>query len=299
MDLRHLRTFLRVYGHRSISAAALEMGVSQPALSKVLRRLEGEFGVPLFDRLPRGLEPTEYGNALAEAARSIDTNYRLALRQIDAMRDAKVGELNIGAGATWRDRLLPEAVAQFVERRPGVRVTVQTGSSDSILTSLIDGEIDVALVPIQDGAADSQDVRTETLVTDTLVVAARAGHPLTERKDVSLAELAQVRWAMATGRYVVDRFRAVFQRHGIEPPEAVVATEDMNCLLDIVARTDLVAYVPRLRVKFRRDDRLAVVPSKQAESDRATGVVMRARTRPTALQTAFIKTLKQVVARTQ
>jgi LysR family transcriptional regulator of gallate degradation len=157
----------------------------------------------------------------------------------------------------------------------------------------------VALVPIQDGAADSQDVRTETLVTDTLVVAARAGHPLTERKDVPLAELAQLRWAMATGRYVVDRFRAVFQRHGIEPPEAVIATEDMNCLLDIVARTDLVAYVPRLRVMFRRDDRLAVVPSKQAEFDRATGVVMRTRTRPTALQTAFIKTLKQVVARTR
>jgi DNA-binding transcriptional LysR family regulator len=87
MDIRHLRTFLRVYSNRSISAAALEMAVSQPALSKVLRRLEGEFGVPLFNRLPRGLEPTEYGRALAEAARAIDTNYRLAMRQIDAMRE--------------------------------------------------------------------------------------------------------------------------------------------------------------------------------------------------------------------
>lgn len=299
MDLRHLRTFLRVYGHRSISAAALEIGISQPALSKVLRRLEADFGVPLFDRLPRGLAPTEYGKALAEAARTIDTNYRLALRQIDAMRDARVGELNIGAGATWRDRLLPDAVAQFVETRPGVRVTIETGSSDDILTSLIDGKIDMAFVPIQDGAAYSQDIRAEVLVTDTLVVAARAGHPLTARKDVPLAELAQLRWAMATGRYVADRFRAVFKRHNIEPPDPVVATEDMNCLLDIVARTDLVAYVPRLRVKFRRDDRLAVVRSKQAEADRSTGVVMRSRTKPTTLQAEFLKTLRRVVGRTE
>jgi LysR family transcriptional regulator of gallate degradation len=275
------------------------MGVSQPALSKVLRRLESEFGVPLFDRLPRGLEPTEYGTALAEAARAIDTNYRLAMRQIDAMRDAKVGELNIGAGATWRDRLLPEAVAAFVEMRPGVRVTIQTGSRDAILTSLIDGEIDMAFVPVQDGAPYSQDVRSEVLVTDTLVVAARADHPLTGRKDVPLAELARLRWAMATGRYVAERFRAVFKRYGIDPPDSIVATEDMNCLLDIVARTDLVAYVPRLRVTFRSDDRLAVIRSKQAEADRATGLVMRSRTRPTALQAEFVKTLKLVIDRTK
>jgi len=297
MDIRHLRTFLRVYSHRSLSAAALEMGVSQPALSKVLRRLEGEFGVPLFNRLPRGLEPTEYGIALAEAARAIDTNYRLAMRQIDAMRDAKVGELNLGAGATWRDRLLPEAVAAFVEKRPGVRVTIQTGSSDTILTSLIDGEIDMAFVPVQDGAQYSQDVSSEVLVTDTLVVAARKGHPLTGRKDVPLAELARMRWAMATGRYVAERFRAVFKRHGIEPPEPIVATEDMNCLLDVVARTDLVAYVPRLRIALRSDDRLAVIRSKQAEADRSTGIVMRNRTRPTALQAEFLKTLRQVIDR--
>ena len=58
MDLRHLQIFQHVCRHRSVSAAADELGMSQPALSKLIRRLEGELGVPLFDRLPRGLEPT-------------------------------------------------------------------------------------------------------------------------------------------------------------------------------------------------------------------------------------------------
>jgi DNA-binding transcriptional LysR family regulator len=297
MDLRHLRTFLRVYGHRSLSAAALEMGVSQPALSKVLRRLESEFGVPLFDRLPRGLEPTEYGNAFAEAARSIDTNYRLAIRQIDAMRDAKVGELAIGAGATWRDRLLPEAVAAFLSKRPAVRVKVETGSSDAILSALVDGGIDLAFVPIPEDPPFPREMRTEILITDTLVVVARAGHRLAGRKDVPLAELARQRWAMATGRHVSERFRGLFGRHGIDPPAPAVATEDTNCMLDIVSRSDLLAYVPRLRVKFRLGTQLAVIPSRQAQAKRSAGVVMRSRTRATVLQQEFLVEMKRVVAR--
>lgn len=297
MDLRHLQIFLHVCRHRSVSAAADALGMSQPALSKLVRRLEGELGVPLFDRLPRGLEPTRYAEVLAEAARQLEANYRGALRQIDAIRDGLGGEVVVGAGATWREELLPTAVSRLLCRLPAARFRIESGpNGDALVGDLVDGRVDMALAPIVPRPALDAEIVSETLLVDPLVVTCSADHQWTRRDDTSVVELASLRWAVARGATVVERFRSIFQSRGIEPPVPVLTTADINCLLDIVASSDLVAYVPRIRVVSRRSRALGVIRCRAAETQRATGVHFRRRSFVSPLCRELVSELKRVVA---
>lgn len=300
MDLRHLQIFLHVCRHRSVSAAADELGMSQPALSKLVRRLEGELGVPLFDRLPRGLEPTRYADVLAEAARQLESNYRQALRQIDSIRDGLGGEVAVGAGSTWREELLPVAVSRLLDRLPRARFRIESGpNGDALVGALVDGRVDMALAPIVPRPALDAEIVSETLLIDPLVVACRADHAWVAREDTSIAELATLRWAVARGATVLERFRGLFLAHGFEPPVPALATEDINCLLDIVASSDLVTYVPQVRILGRRSRRLGMIRCRDAEKRRATGVHFRRRTFVSPLCRELVKELKVVLAEKQ
>jgi LysR family transcriptional regulator of gallate degradation len=296
MDLRHLQTFLRVCKHRSLSAAAHELGLSQPALSKIVRRLEQELGVQLFERLPRGMEPTQYARILEEAARQLEANYRGAIRQIDSFRDGLSGEIAVGAGNTWRDEFLPSAVARFLEKHPAARVRLEGGaSSDALVAALVDGRIDIALAVVAKRGALDQEVVAETLMSDRLVVACRQDHPGTHSADSSVIDLASLRWAVARGPTALARFRRVFLDRGIEPPLPVLESEDINCVLDVVAASDLVAYVPRVRVLSRRARDLGIIRSTQAEAQRDTGAYFRRSSFVSPLCRDFLQEVRGVV----
>ena len=298
MDLRHLQIFVQVCRHRSLSTAAHELGLSQPALSKIVRRLEQELGVQLFERLPRGVEPTQYAEILESAARQLEANYRSAIRQIDAFRDGVAGELVIGAGATWRDVFLPAAIASFLARHPGARVRLEGGaSSDALLTALVDGRIDIALVVIAPRGELDHEVVVETLTTDPLVVACCREHPFARRADTSVAELAGLRWGVARGQTALGRLRRVFLDRGIEPPVPALESEDMNCVLDVVAASDLVAYVPRVRVISRRARDLETIRSTEAEAMRETGAYFRRSSFVSPLCQEFLRDVREAVAR--
>ena len=131
MDIAQLRSFLTVVETGSISTAAHALGVKQPALSKSIRRLEKQLGVELFERQPRGVTPTNYGETLLHFALAMDSNYRSALRRIEALSNARSGELVIGAGGTWLEEQLPLAIARLVtERRSPLLEMLPPGARD-------------------------------------------------------------------------------------------------------------------------------------------------------------------------
>ena len=98
MDLRQLRYFLATVESRSFGKAAEKLHVTQPALSKAVRRLELSLGVRLLDRLPRGVSPTIYGEALAAHADLIEGEIARARDAIFALKDGNTGRVVVGAG---------------------------------------------------------------------------------------------------------------------------------------------------------------------------------------------------------
>lgn len=111
MNIRQLEYFLTVAAHKSVTVAAAKLGVSQPTLTKTIRSLELELGVSLFERMPRGVDLTPYGQSLLRHAEAIRVQFGDAKNEIESLRGGKYGTVLIGAGPAWLRRHLPRAVA--------------------------------------------------------------------------------------------------------------------------------------------------------------------------------------------
>jgi DNA-binding transcriptional LysR family regulator len=173
MDLRQLSYFRSVARHGSISAAAAELGVAQPTLTKSIRALEQELDAVLFNRLPRGVEMTPFGASFLTHVEAVQVQIQDARREIESLRRGTIGSVTIGAGPAWLRRHLPEAVATSIGRHPELRVAVQSGFDDALLRDLRQGLLDfvVAEVPSPDRA---RDLDVELLSADVLGVCCRA-----------------------------------------------------------------------------------------------------------------------------
>lgn len=274
MDLRHLRLFLKVVEHGSITTAANELGMNQPALSKHISRLEEELSTDLLNRLPRGVEPNVYGKILGHYARSIDTNYRSALRHIDSVRNAAAGGIVVGAGSTWREDLLPIAVARLLENRPNAKVKVIAGVPDTLLQKLLRGEIDMVLAPTRVEENYTSSVICEPLLKNDLVVLASKHHPMADGKPRTIFDLSEQQWVVPRGTSARHRFNQIFELRGIVPPEPSVEADDVSFLLKIVANSHFVTLVSVLRMHGEHKDALTRIPCPDAETSRETGIIL-------------------------
>lgn len=275
MDLRQMDYFLRVARCRSITAAALELGLSQPTLTKSMRLLEEELGVVLFERLPRGVELTEYGQTLKRHAEAVHVQVRDALGEISARRAGSIGTVAIGAGPAWQTYVLPEAISAALSKNPMLRVKVITGYDDALLQALRRGELDfvVSGMPTRDNI---DDLELTPLSLDRLGVCCRAGHPLTRRSSIAPEMLTGYGWAVLPERsWVQNRLRALFTTNNLPQPTIAVESESLVLLLQIAGQTDLLTYTARSTLT---SPELVLLDMPRFTTDRDAGVITRRNT---------------------
>ncbi|GHH28240.1 LysR family transcriptional regulator [Amycolatopsis oliviviridis] len=178
MELRHLRYFLAVFDEGSISQAAKRLDVAQPALSRTMRALEDDLGVPLLTRVSGSATPTEAGRVLADHARAV-------LERIDTMvehtRATSVRGEHVRCAAATGD--VPLAM-QLTSSYPGAEII--TGEPGTLLGRLWADNCDVILIR---GPFDSQGLDTEVVRTDARVVLLRAGHSLAAKERLHISHL--------------------------------------------------------------------------------------------------------------
>jgi len=300
IDLRELEYFLTIAEHRSFTAAAVELNITQPALTKSIRLLEDELGVQLFRRLPRGVELTPYGASLARHARAVRVQVKDAISEIQSLRSGISGRISIGAGPAWLRRLLPSAVGELVRERPLVRVRIVGGFDEAILRDLRLGEIDAALVEVP-SSEESGDLDVHPLTSDELVVACRKGHPLTQRDEVRISDLLTARWALPP-RATRSRRRldSLFISRELPPPEAVVETESGAFLLALVRESDALTYTTRRTLEQADAADLLGLEVPELAADRVAGFITRkgqTMSPPLAVLFAALRSLAEAHAR--
>ncbi len=152
MNLHHLRIFYTVAQRRSITRAANELLLSQPAVSLQLKTLEKELGLPLFERGGPSLRLTQAGEVLYRAAVSILHAKDEAERAISELRGGSKGRLILGAGTTGGMYVLPHIVQAYKTLWPETEILFHIGTTDQILEKLQQNVLDMALVggPVDD-----------------------------------------------------------------------------------------------------------------------------------------------------
>ena len=136
METRQLLHFLAAVEHGSFHKAAEALNVSQPALTKSIRRLETTLGLTLFERHTRGISPTPYGDALASHGALIATDLQHAVQVVKDMQRAVLGTIRIGAGPSMGVALLPAVTSALLTQQPGIRLQVRNGLNDTLLAAL-------------------------------------------------------------------------------------------------------------------------------------------------------------------
>ena len=150
MDLSQVRYFNAVARHGSFSAAAKALGITQPGLTKAVRRLEVSLDCALFIRLPRGVALTQQGEALLRYASLLDVQLQDARKEVRALADGAVGELRIGAGPSWLSRALPRIVAELTAEYPQLSFHVVGGYNSTLIESLSNGDLDLVVSALPD-----------------------------------------------------------------------------------------------------------------------------------------------------
>ena len=186
MDLAWMTSFLAVARTGSMTAAAAELGISQPGVSRQIQRLEEEIGVALFDRGNRTLRLTPAGERFRAYADTALAQHEAVLRELRGEVAVLAGELRIGASSTPGEFLVPQWVATFVERHPRVRPEVAIADTGIVEDAVRAHRYDLGFV----GACLQGRGLVYTVVADDeVVLAVPASHPFAGRGAVTLEEV--------------------------------------------------------------------------------------------------------------
>lgn len=273
MLLRDLSYFAVIARHGHMGRAAESLGLSQPALTKSVKRLEREVGAPLLTRTPKGVHPTPAGETFLERARQIQLVADEARREVADVRDGNAGLVRIGAGPSMIRNLLPAAFARLHRRMPGLGFKVAGGMNDSLIAMLRRGDIDLVLSALPRRAPEG--IEQEVLDEEEVAVLVRAGHPLLGKRRVPLAALAAAQWVLPRpGTLAVAWLGRLFEDRGLRAPRVAVETDSIAFLLEAVAATDLLGFASRELLASRSDVR--VLPVADAVLPRRIGLSWRA-----------------------
>jgi DNA-binding transcriptional LysR family regulator len=183
LNLHLLRLFVAVAEHGGIVAAARALGVSQPAVSRGVRELGHQVGIPLLERTPKGVRLTAAGAAVYEYARGVFAAERAVEETVAALQGVERGTLHIGASTTIAAYALPEVIAAFTRERPGIDIHLSSIHTRMLVERLRRYELDVALgeAPVSDRRIQIRRWRMDEMViiaapTHPLAVAQAAGH---------------------------------------------------------------------------------------------------------------------------
>jgi DNA-binding transcriptional LysR family regulator len=219
MNLHHLRIFAAVAEQRGFSRAAVALRISQPAVSKAVRQLERQAGVPLVERAGRASRLTTAGEQLAARARELFGVEEAAEEELRALRGLEVGSLRVGASTTIATYLLPPILARFHEAHPAIVLRVISANTRAITRALLERRLDIALVegPVEHPRIDARRWRS-----DELVLIAPPDHRLVRRRKVSAHELIAERFVVrergSGTREVAER---ALSKHGVHPVAAL------------------------------------------------------------------------------
>lgn len=245
LELRHLKVVCAIADAGSVTKAAAELGVAQPALTAQLGRIERALGGPLFDRDHRGARPTPLGELVVARARMLlpamtgllDDATRLS----DTERSSAAPEHVTLGSAT--PAILAPLIQRLTEQHDDLEVsTTASWSSDDLVDALAEGRLDFAVVGVCGGDDSPRDpnLSWRTFSVDPVFVMLPQGHPLADRDEVTLADLSDADWVATPGDGCFQEcFAAACAREGFAPRSLYVA--DAASCIDLVASGTAVA----------------------------------------------------------
>jgi LysR family transcriptional regulator, hydrogen peroxide-inducible genes activator len=250
MDLPSLRAILKIAERGSFSQAARDLGVTQPAISQQVGRLEAELGRALFERHGRSISLTEAGEKLCQHARQI-----IALAD-DARRivtdDGQSGRITVAAIPTIAPYLLPEVLSTFRTTHPQAHVEVHEEVTASLLQRCSNGEIDLGLLALP---AERKYLHFERLYDEELLLVLPAQHDLAKARKVRLEDLQDEPFVLLDEAHCLSGDIRSFCLRKRFQPVATGRTTQLTTVQELVALGHGISLIPEMARRLDHDPR--------------------------------------------
>ena len=294
LDAHELRVVRAIADEGSITAAAASVGYSQPAISQMLRRLEQRIGLPVVERIGRGVRLTEAGHILARHAPAVTTALDAAAGELSELRGLRTGRVRLVGFPSASPTIVPRVIAELAARHPGVTLTYVEAEPPEAIAAVRDHRADIALTFSYPGHRDdphrtgAQGLTVRDVGVDDLVAVLPRGHTAATADRLDVADLAGESW-IAGCPQCRGHLLEVCERAGFAPRIAF-ETDNVVAVESLVAQGIGVATLPQLAtasfpqvpgvifVPLPAEQRrtLHVVTARGADGVPAVGVALRA-----------------------
>lgn len=274
--LKHnqLRALVAIAEHGSLRAAAKTVCLSQPALTKAIRELEQDLGVPLVTRNARGAQLTQFGRAIYARAKLILAEMQHARDDVYRLSGMEGGVVSCAVTPLISLKYLPRAMRMFRQRMTTTRLSVQEGFLTQATAGVRDGTLDFAIAIVND-AKISSEFQFKPLLEADLIISARKGHPLANAR--SIFDLGAADWMLNTtpesiGRVVQDYFVDM----GAAAPRVVIECSSFSASFSLSANSDLLSCCPRSFLESSWfSDQVIAVPVEEPLPRVSVGIISR------------------------
>ena len=271
--LRGLKQFVAVCENKSLSSAANALGVTQPALTQSIAKLEKQLDVVLFDRATRPMALTSHGKLVLQYANSLDRNENIFLENLDEIKDGSGGVLRIGAGPDWIHEILPHAISKLQEKFPKIRINLNIALNNDLRVKLDRQEIDIFFASLTDENFNTE-YKSRILLREKMHILAHCKHPIHRRQPNTLNCLAKEEWVF-TGNDTFGRqaLRRLFGQHDVEMPIPSIETNSVRAVINILRHSKKLGFLSRSHVNAFSE--LKIVQTNVIMPTREGGVIWR------------------------
>jgi DNA-binding transcriptional LysR family regulator len=239
MQLKDLNAFMHIAELGSLHAAAEAVGMSQPALSKLVRRLETSLDVRLLERTTRGVALTEFGRVLHRRSKELQQSANDTRSEIADMKAGRSGRLRLGAVPTVVDAVVAPVLGELVESKDPIAFFTEVQLSSRLLHDLQAGQLDFAIASIPAQVPDG--LSFVPLWQQQTHVVARKGHWMLRRR-FTLQDLARQQWMLPPGNIILRTWvETMFTSADLAPPKVWVETDaSPAAFATLVRKSDIV-----------------------------------------------------------
>jgi DNA-binding transcriptional LysR family regulator len=299
IKLRDLHIFLTVSQRGSMAQAAVQLGVSQPAVSGVIADLERTLGVPLFERSTRGVKPTIYAQAMMDRSVAAFDELKQGIRTLETLADPTAGELWIGCIESATTLMLPPILHQFMRRFPRVVVHVQRlTSATPEFRDLGDRHLDLILGRAIPETNKDTELSYVPLCDDRSVIVAGAHSRWGRHRKVDLADLVDEPWVLPPPecRTHIALMKA-FRDRGLQTPQVTLLGYSIPLRMSLVASGPYITVFPD-SIRSLRDcgETIRILPIELPASPTVLAIVTLKNRKLNPVAQRFIEHLRSCAA---
>ena len=257
MDIQHLQYFVAVAIHGSFTKAAQKLYVTQPTISKMIKNIEEELGVSLFDRSGKQIKLTDAGNVIFTQAQNIIKSFENLSDELDDLMSLKTGSIEIGLPPMIGSRFFPKIIQKFHKQYPNISLQVVEVGAKSVERDVSNGTLDLGVVVLP---TKEDHFHAYSFVNEKLMLLVHPDHPLSQKDIVTLSELEEETFILFSKDFTLhDRIIEECVRVGFNP-NIIYESSQWDFISEMVAANLGIALLPETVTRAVNSEKVRIIP---------------------------------------